>query len=92
MDNGNPIIYEYDSIGCQSNSENFAVGGNAATGMMGLLENLYRPDLTPQQLEDNLAEILVAGTDRNILAGYGGIVYTLTTSDMMVANLKTKMV
>ena len=92
LDDGHPILYEYDSIGTQTNTENFAVGGTAGANMVVLMENYYKPDMSPEQLEDCLAEILVSGTDRDILSGYGGVVYVMTTDELRIVDLKTKMV
>ena len=91
MDDGKPILYEYDSIGTQSNSESFAVGGTAGPNMYGLLESHYRDGMTPQEVEDTLSEVLLCGMDRDIMSGYGAVVYVLTMDEMKVVHLKTKM-
>ena len=91
IDNGKPILYEYDSIGTQSNSESFAVGGTAGPNMYGLLESHYREGMNAQEVEDTLAEVLLCGMDRDILSGYGAVLYVLTMDEMKVVHLKTKM-
>ena len=45
--------------------------------MMGACESFYKPDLVPEELEEIVGEVLLSGCDRDILSGWGGIVYTL---------------
>jgi 20S proteasome subunit beta 3 len=91
LDDGKPILVEYDAIGTQSSSENFAVGGTAGENMLGLMEAHYKPNMSAQQIEDTLTEIITCGIDRDILSGYGAVVYVLTVDEMKVLHLKTKM-
>ena len=91
LDDGKPILYEYDAIGTQSNSETFAMGGTAMENMYGLFESYYKPGMKPQQVEDTLSEILLAGIERDIGSGYGGVVYVLTPNDLKIVHLKTNM-
>ena len=92
LDDGKPVLFEYDSIGTQSNSEKFAVGGTAHENMYGLFETFYKPNMNPQEVEDTLAEVITTGADRDILSGYGAVVYILTKDGLKVSHLKTKMV
>ena len=45
--------------------------------MKGLCESFYREDMSPEEVEEAVAQTLVSGMDRDILSGWGGIVYTL---------------
>jgi 20S proteasome subunit beta 3 len=92
LDGDKPVLFEYDSIGTQSNSEKFAVGGTASENMYGMFETYYKPNMNPQEVEDVLAEVITSGADRDILSGYGAVVYVLTKDGIKVSHLKTKMV
>ena len=59
--------------------------------MFGMLETMYKPNMKPQEVEDTLSEIIVSGGDRDILSGYGAVVYILTVDEMKVVHLKTRM-
>lgn len=74
---GEPYISTYDSIGCLSDSEPFACSGTAGDMMKGLCESFYREDMGAEELEEAVAQILLSGMDRDILSGWGGIVYTM---------------
>ena len=39
-----------------------------------------------------MANILVSGLDRDILSGWGGIVYVMTEDEIIARNIKTKMI
>jgi len=77
LENGKPVVATYDSIGCKTISENFASSGTAYEGLFGVAESYNNPELTPEQLEDTLANILVSGMDRDILSGMSGVVYIM---------------
>lgn len=77
LEDGKPIIATYDSIGCKTISENFASAGTAYEGLFGIAESYNRMDYNAEQLEDALANCLVSGVDRDILSGWGGVVYIM---------------
>ncbi|KAL4450825.1 hypothetical protein ABPG74_011667 [Tetrahymena malaccensis] len=85
-----PITATYDSIGCTSIEGEFQVGGTGADGLIGSCESFWRQGLKPDELEDIVAQSLTAGCDRDILSGWGGVVYTLTKDNLSVKVLKTK--
>ena len=74
---GEGYVSTYDSIGCLSDSEPFACSGTAGDMMKGLCESFYRDDMSPEEVEEAVAQTLLSGCDRDILSGWGGIVYTL---------------
>ena len=92
LQDGKPIIYDYDSIGTQSHSENFAYVGTSGDNFASLCEGYYRKGLTPEELEDIMANILVSGLDRDVLSGWGGIVYVLTDEGLTAKLIETKMI
>lgn len=77
LEDGKAVLATYDSIGCTTDSENFAVGGTAGEFLYGLCESFYKPDLPAEELTEILSQILTSGADRDALAGWGGIVYTM---------------
>jgi 20S proteasome subunit beta 3 len=77
LEDGKPVIATYDSIGCTTDSENFAVGGTASEFLYGLCESYYKPDLSADDLTEVISQILTSGADRDALAGWGGVAYIL---------------
>lgn len=92
LDNGKPIVYNYDAIGTQSNTEKYCAVGTAGVNFNTLMENYFRPDMTPQDLETTLSELILSGMDRDILSGMNASVYVLTGTELKVVDLKTKKV
>lgn len=43
-------------------------------------------------MHDILANTLVAGLDNDILAGWGGVVYVMTETEIRAKYIKTKMI
>ena len=43
-----PVLMSYDSIGCLSPAEDFAVAGTGAQLLYGCCEAFYKPDLEPE--------------------------------------------
>lgn len=76
LEDGKPIIVNYDSIGCSSQS-NFCSMGTAGDMLLGTLEAYYKPDLAPEELEEIVGQSLLCGIDRDILSGWGGVVYLM---------------
>jgi len=92
LQDNKPILYNYDSIGTQTDTEVFAAVGTAGDNFNGLCESFYKVNLEADELEDIVANILVSGCDRDILSGYGGKVYVIRTDRITEKCLKTKMV
>eukprot|EP01015_Nassula_variabilis_P010462 TRINITY_DN183_c0_g1_i7.p3 TRINITY_DN183_c0_g1~~TRINITY_DN183_c0_g1_i7.p3 ORF type:complete len:127 (+),score=35.19 TRINITY_DN183_c0_g1_i7:66-446(+) len=90
LEKGQPVLTTYDSIGCLTKTEEFVVGGTAAETLYGIAEAFYRPNLNPDELGEIVAQILVSGCDRDILSGWGGVVYVLTEDGLSTKILKTK--
>lgn len=77
LENGKPVIATYDSIGCTSDNEPYQVGGTGGDELLGSCESYWKPDMEPDYLEEVVAQTLLSGCDRDIMSGWGGIVYTL---------------
>ena len=50
LDDGVPILYEYDYIGTQSHSEDFGFIGTAGYNFAGCCESYYKKDMSPEEL------------------------------------------
>lgn len=92
LENGKPLLVNYDSIGTYSGNENFVFQGSSATNMASLCESLYKDNMNEQQLYDALASIITNGIDTDILAGWGAIVYIMSSKGIEAKYLKTKMI
>ena len=91
IDKGETYLCTYDSIGCQTDTEDFAIGGTAGYNFYSLCESYYRKDIKENEMGDILGNILVSGVDRDIQSGWGGITYVLTENKLDIKYLKTKM-
>lgn len=92
VQDGKAILMTYDSIGTQTGTESFAVGGTAGDNFYALCEAYHREGINPTEMEDILGNIIVSGLDRDILSGWGAIVYVLTEKSLEARYLKTKQV
>ncbi|KAM3139843.1 hypothetical protein pb186bvf_008085 [Paramecium bursaria] len=99
LEEGKPVLATYDSIGCTSDLDNFQVGGTASDqqninfilpSIYGACESFFKPDLSPEELEEVLAQALVSGCDRDAASGWGGLVYVMTEKNITIKFLKTK--
>jgi 20S proteasome subunit beta 3 len=55
----------------------FQVGGTAGETLLGPAETFYKDNMSPDELSECVSQVLIAGCDRDILSGWGGIVYTM---------------
>ena len=56
----------------------------------GACESFFKPDFSPEELEDVLGQCLVSGCDRDALSGWGGVVYVMTKDNITIKVLKTR--
>ena len=91
LDNGVPLICNYDSIGSQTDTEDFSVAGTGGDMFYSLCEAYYREDMKADELGDALANTLVSGIDRDVLSGWGGVVYVMTPDKLDIKYIKTKL-
>lgn len=92
LDNGKPLLVNYDSIGTYSGNEDFVFQGSSSINMASLCESLYKDNMDEQQLFDALSNCILGGVDTDILAGWGVIVYIMTSKGIEAKYLKTKMI
>jgi len=91
LENGVPHLCTYDSIGCQTDTEDFAVGGTAGLNFFALCESYYHKDITDTELGDILGNTIVSGVDRDIMSGWGIMTYVLTSDKLEIKQLKSKL-
>ena len=58
-------------------TDDFVVAGTCAENLYGTCESLYRPDQSPDELFETLAQALLAAVDRDALSGWGGVVHIM---------------
>eukprot|EP00397_Hematodinium_sp_SG-2012_P027356 GEMP01028738.1.p1 GENE.GEMP01028738.1~~GEMP01028738.1.p1 ORF type:complete len:206 (+),score=50.13 GEMP01028738.1:52-669(+) len=87
----NPHICAYDFIGALSLAEDFVVSGTTSEQLYGVCESFYRPDMNPDELFETVSQCLLAATDRDCLAGWGGIVHVITPEGVTTKTLKGRM-
>jgi len=86
-----PVICSYDLIGAISTSESFAISGTSEDQLLGVCESFWRPGLKPDELFETVAQCLLAGVDRDCLAGWGGVVHIITPEGVTTKTLKGRM-
>ena len=91
LEKGTPLICNYDSIGTQTDTEDFSVAGTGGDMFYSLCEAYYRSDMKADELSDVLANVFVSGIDRDIMSGWGGIVYVMTEDKIDIKYIKTKL-
>jgi 20S proteasome subunit beta 3 len=74
---GKPEIYGFDSIGCIDHAADFIVSGTASDQLHGLSENLWEPNLGPEDLFETISQVLLSAVDRDALSGWGAHVYII---------------
>jgi 20S proteasome subunit beta 3 len=83
-----PFIAGQDLLGASVFTDDFVVCGTSEQELYGTCESFYKPDLEPEQLFETLAQCMLAGVDRDCLAGWGGVVHILTPTKHIVRELK----
>jgi 20S proteasome subunit beta 3 len=86
-----PLITTSDSIGAMNPPTNFAAGGTTEEQLMGLAESLWRPNMGPEELFQCISRCLIAGIERDGLAGWGGVVHIMTPDQIITREIKTRM-
>ncbi|KAF7458326.1 nucleophile aminohydrolase [Cryptosporidium felis] len=68
--NNTPFIAGYDSIGCLSVCNEFAISGTADEQLFGICESYYRPNLEPDELVEIVSQCMLSGIDRDAFSGW----------------------
>ncbi|GAX20330.1 hypothetical protein FisN_9Hh039 [Fistulifera solaris] len=78
-----PVLCSMDSIGALSRATHVVAAGPSST-LLGVAEDLWRPQLEPQELVQVVARAFVSALERDCLSGYGATIYLMTPSDGIV--------
>jgi 20S proteasome subunit beta 3 len=78
-----PVLCSMDSIGALSRATHVVAAGPSST-LLGVAEDLWRPQLEPQELVQVVARAFVSALERDCLSGYGATIYLMTPSEGIV--------
>lgn len=87
-ENNKPFLSGQDLLGASVFTDDFVVCGTSEQELFGTCESFYKPNLGPDELFETLSQCLLAGVDRDCLAGWGGVVHILTPKQYIVKRLK----
>jgi 20S proteasome subunit beta 3 len=87
-ESGKPFLSGMDLIGATVAADDFCVSGTCTGNMYGMCESLYRPEQSPEELFETLAQALLSSVDRDAISGWGGVVHIITKDGVMTKELK----
>lgn len=88
---GEAYITSMDLLGSLTEPDDFVVSGTCDEQLYGMLENLWEPNLSPDQLFEITAQALVNACDRDAISGWGATVYVIEKDAITVREVKTRM-
>ena len=88
---GTPYLNSYDTIGCPTEVNDYAVIGTCQENLHGMCESYWQPDLDKEQLFETLSQCLLAAVDRDAFSGWGGQVTIITPEGTEVRDIKMRM-
>lgn len=84
-----PYLATMDLIGCvETETKDFVVSGTCTGNLYGMCESLYRPNQSPDELFETLAQTLLSAADRDAICGFGGVVHIITRDGVITRELK----
>lgn len=86
--NNQPFLSSMDLIGASMKADDFCVAGSCTGNLYGLAESFYRPNLSPDELFETLAQSLLSSVDRDAITGWGGVVHIITKEGVTTRELK----
>lgn len=86
-----PHLSTFDFLGARCKARDFVVAGTTSEQLYGLCESFWKENMTPEELSETLSQCLLAGIDRDCLAGWGAMVYIMTPDKLITRTLKTRM-
>ena len=89
--NNKPFLSGMDLIGAPVSVDDFVVSGTCTGNLNGMCESLYRPDQSPEELFETLAQALLSAVDRDAMSGWGGVVHIVTKDGVTSKELKGRM-
>lgn len=58
-------------------SDSFIVAGTATEQLYGMMEALYEPDLSPEDLFETMSQAFLNAVDRDAISGWGVVCYVM---------------
>eukprot|EP00239_Pterosperma_sp_CCMP1384_P001263 CAMPEP_0197848566 /NCGR_PEP_ID=MMETSP1438-20131217/9127_1 /TAXON_ID=1461541 /ORGANISM="Pterosperma sp., Strain CCMP1384" /LENGTH=191 /DNA_ID=CAMNT_0043460869 /DNA_START=284 /DNA_END=859 /DNA_ORIENTATION=- len=89
--NNTPYITGMDLLGAMAPASDFVVAGSNTESLFGVCESFYKENMEPETLFETISQCLIAGTGRDCLAGWGGVVYVITPDKVISRTLKGRM-
>lgn len=86
-----PFLSGMDLIGAPVFIDSFLCAGTTSDELHGVCEAMFKPDLEPDQLFEVISQCLMAGQDRDCLAGWGAVVHIITKDGIRTAELQARM-
>lgn len=83
-----PYLGCMDLIGAAVTEKDFVVSGTCTGNLYGMCESLYKPNQTPDELFETLAQALLSAVDRDAMSGWGGVVHIITPEGVTTKELK----
>lgn len=87
-DDNQPFLSTMDLIGANVQEKDFVVTGTCTGNLFGMCESLYKPDQSPDELFETLAQALLSAVDRDAMSGWGGVVHIITKDGVTTKELK----
>ena len=90
VENGEPVLASYDSIGAQCMIERFEVAGTGSEELVAICEAYYREGMEKDELAHKLHQIITAASDRDMYSGWGAVVYIVSKDGVSTTFHQTK--
>ncbi len=91
FDDGEPRIYVLDSLGSIT-EEDYAALGSGATMALGVLEALYKPDMSLEEAEELAVKAMKSAIERDAMSGDGIDIVVVSRSGVRERRITLKMV
>lgn len=85
-----PFLSGMDVIGAPVFIDSFLCGGTTSDELHGVCEAMYRPDMDSEELFEVISQCLLAGQERDCLAGWGGVVHIITAEGVRTVELQAR--
>jgi 20S proteasome subunit beta 3 len=67
------------------------VAGTATEQLYGMLEALYEPDMSPEQVFETMSQAFLNAVDRDAISGWGVVTYVVTKDKIVKRYLQGRM-
>ncbi|XP_034480243.1 proteasome subunit beta type-3-like [Drosophila innubila] len=83
-----PYICSMDLFGQRNVAKDFAVVGSGSKQLYGVFQTLWRPNLEPHQLFDNICQSMISAMDRDVMSAWSSIVMILESDKLTERTIK----